>query len=94
MLNKFLSKLKNSETEIALLNVTPIEITVAKDTAIAKFTILTEKQAEYIQPIDPSLFSLDNFQLNELVTSHEKVDPFPKSEFWFPTPEPVRHRKT
>ena len=86
-LTSSLSKLKNSETEIALLNVTPIAITVAKDTAIAKFTILTAKQAEYIQPIDPSLFSLDNFQLNELVTIHEKVDPFPKNEFWFPTPE-------
>ena len=33
------------------------------------------------------MFSLDNFQLNELVTIHEKVDPFPKNEFWFPTPE-------
>ena len=84
-LTSSLSKLKNSETEIALLNVTPIAITVAKDTAIAKFTILTAKQAEHIQPIDPSLCSLDNFQLNELVTIHEKVDP--KNEFWFPTPE-------
>ena len=86
-----LAKLDSARsTPIGFLNVTTTNITVPKDTKIAKLLILTPKQASYIQPLNPELLSEHlNNSVNELVSSDPNLDikPSTADEFWFPTPE-------
>ena len=43
------------DVSLAILNVLPHKVTVQKNSVIARITILTPKQAEYLQPINPQL---------------------------------------
>ena len=50
--------LKANETlSLAVLNVLPHKISVPRNTVTARITVLTPKQAEYLQPINPQLLS-------------------------------------
>ena len=73
------------DVSLATLNVLPHKVTARKNSRI---TILTPKQAEYLQPINPQLLSnYFNQNINALIQESEiKVSLWP-DEFWFPTPE-------
>ena len=53
----------NEDVSLAVLNVLPLKITIPKNTIIARITISTPKQAEYLQPNIPQLLS-DYFNQN------------------------------
>ena len=76
------------DISLAILNVLPHKVTVQKNSIIARITILTPKQAEYLQPINPQLLTTYfNENINALIQDSDiKVSPSP-DEFWFPTPE-------
>ena len=76
------------DVSLAILNVLPHKVTVQKNSVIARITILTPKQAEYLQPINPQLLSnYFNQNINALIQDSEiKVSPS-TDELWFPTPE-------
>ena len=61
------SKIQSSKSPIVFLNVTPNVVSVPKGAVVARFTILTPKQAKYLQPIDAALFNIDSSDINELV---------------------------
>ena len=55
----------------------PHQVTVKKNASIAKFTILTASQAQYLQPVSPELLS-DHLTkgINDLIADSEhKVYP-------------------
>ena len=84
---------RNCRTHIGIMNINPNKITITAKTRVAKFEVLTSKQASFIKPIHPSLCSL--------IKNHEQDNNYPKSAqhmrqqafhersdgFWFPTPE-------
>ena len=76
------------DISLAILNVLPHKVTVQKNSIIARITILTPKQAEYLQPINPQLLTTYfNENIKALIQDSDiKVSPSP-DEFWFPTPE-------
>ena len=80
---------------LAILNVLPHKVTVRKNSVIARITILTPKQAEYLQPINPQLLSnYFNQNINALIQDSEiKVSPS-TDELWFPTPENCSNPET
>ena len=45
------------DISLAILNVLPHKVTVQKNSIIARITILTPEQAEYLQPINPQLLT-------------------------------------
>ena len=69
------------------MNVLPHKVTVQKNSVIARITILTPKQADHLQPINPQLLSnYFNQNINALIQDSEiKVSPS-SDELWFPTP--------
>ena len=83
-----LSKITHNQTPLAFLNCTTNIITLPKDTTVGNFTILTPKQSQYLQPIDPAILStISPLSLNELIHADENSPIFGESDFWFPTPE-------
>ena len=83
------------DVSLAILNVLPHKVTVQKNSVIARITILTPKQAEYLQPINPQLLSnYFNQNINALIQDSEiKVSPS-TDELWFPTPENCSNPET
>ena len=79
---------KDNQTSLGVLNILPHNITISNNTQVARVTILTPKQAAYLQPINPALLTnYFNEQVNTLIAdSTTKVFPS-KDPFWFPTPE-------
>ena len=76
------------DVSLAILNVLPHKVTVQKNSIIARISILTPKQAEHLQPINPQLLTTyfdENF-IAFIQDSDIKVSPSP-DEFCFPTPE-------
>ena len=83
----------NCRTHIGIMNLNPNKITITAKTRVAKFEVLTSKQASFIKPIHPSFCSL--------IKIYEQDNNYPKSAqnlrqqafhgrsdgFWFPTPE-------
>ena len=51
------------DIKLSVLNVLPHKVTVPKNSLIARVTVLTAKQAEFLQPINPQLIS-DYFNQN------------------------------
>ena len=83
-----LSKITHNQTPLAFLNCTTNIITLPKDTTVGNFTILTPKQSQYLQPVDPAILStISPLSLNELIHADENSPIFGESDFWFPTPE-------
>ena len=83
------------DVSLAILNVLPHKVTFQKNSVIARITILTPKQAEYLQPINPQLLS-NYFNQNIIVLiqdSEIKVSPS-TDELWFPTPENCSNPET
>ena len=65
-----ISKLdRNFRTYIGIMNLNPNEIIITAKTRVAKFEILTSKQASFIKPIHPSLCSLNK--------NHEQDNNYP-----------------
>ena len=83
------------DVSLAILNLLPHKVTVQKNSVIARITILTPKQAEYLQPINPQLLSnYFNQNINALIQDSEiKVSPS-TDELWFPTPENCSNPET
>ena len=83
------------DVSLAILNVLPHKVTVQKNSVIARITILTPKQAEYLQPINPQLLlNYYNQNINALIQDSEiKVSPS-TDELWFPTPENCSNPET
>ena len=76
------------DVSFAILKVLPHKNTVQKNSVIARITILTPKQAEYLQPVNPQLLS-NNFNQNinaHIQDSEIKVSPS-SDALWFSTPE-------
>ena len=73
----------------------PHQVTVQKNAQVAKVTILTASQAQYIQPVNPELLTDHlNKSINGLIAGSEhKVYPS-NDEFWFPTPENCHNPET
>ena len=83
-----LSRLHSSTTSLDILNCTPNHITIPKNTIVARFKILTPKQAKYLYQIAPALIASDpSKSINELVTTEPTTDHIRCDDFWFPTPE-------
>ena len=83
-----LSKITHNQTPLAFLNCTTNIITLLKDTTVGNFTILTPKQPQYLQPVDPAILStISPLSLNELIHADENCPIFGESDFWFPSPE-------
>ena len=70
---------------------------------MGNFTILSPKQSQYLQPVDPAILStISPLSLNELIHADENSPLFGEFNFWFPTPETCSdhsslsglHRKT
>ena len=62
--------------------------TLPKGTTVGNFTILTPKQSQYLQPVDPAILStISPLSLNELIHADENSPIFGESDFWFPMPE-------
>ena len=76
------------QVSLGILNILPYKVTVTKNVPVAKVTILTAKQAQYLHPINPELlFDHLTKSINGLIEDSEtKVYPS-TDEFWFPTPE-------
>ena len=80
-------------THIGIMNLNPNKITITAKTRVAKFEVLTSKQASFIKPIHPSLCSLIN--TNEYENNYLKTSSYLRRQiftertdgFWFPTPE-------
>ena len=83
------------DVSLAILNVLPHKVTVQKNSVIARITILTPKQAEYLQSINPQLLSnYLNQNINALIQDSEnKVSPS-TDELWFPTYENCSNTET
>ena len=75
---------------IGFLNVQSTVITVREGTLVAKVSLLSPQQAQFLQPISPELTNEHvNESFNELIATSgnpEMVIPSPDT-FWFPTPE-------
>ena len=82
---KFDSK---KQVSLGILNLLPHQVTVQKNAQVAKVTILTASQAQYLQPVNPEILTDHlNKSINGLIADSEnKVYPS-NDEFWFPTPE-------
>ena len=79
---------EKKEVQLGVLNIMPNIVKIARNASIAKVTILTAKQAQYLQPISPELFSQHlNKSFNALVTEFEPNIQMKDNELWFPTPE-------
>ena len=80
----------NEQKQVALgiLNLLPHKVTVSKNAPVAKVTILTAKQAEYLHPVTPELLS-DHLTkgINGLIADNKTKVYASSDEFWFPTPE-------
>ena len=87
MFNQLLFKNPIFKNANSFLNVTPNVVSVPKGAVVARFTILTPKQAKYLQPIDPALLNIDGSNINELVDNSQQSLSFPTDCFCFPTPE-------
>ena len=81
------------ETEIGIVNVGELPITIEKDIRVATLELLTPDQAMYLQPIEPAVADRIN-QLDDLKVSKEEFnkltfakEPDEKGKIWFPTPE-------
>ena len=74
-------------TKIGILNLNPFTVTISPRTQIAKFIFLTPNQANYIDPIEPSIISsiTENKIFNENKRSSRTW--IPTDNFLFPTPE-------
>ena len=65
-------------------------ITVPKGTLVAKVSLLSPQQAQFLQPISPELI---NEHVNESINEHIATSDYPEmgfpslDTFWFPTPE-------
>ena len=67
-------------TPIGFFRVTSTIITVPKDTKIAKFFILTPKQASYIQPLNAELFTEHlNHSIHKLISADPNIGNKPRS---------------
>ena len=88
--------------KVSVFNPNDRAVTICKDTEIAKFKLITPRQAQFLQPLDLRLILLakmrnsENFEqeLNQLlqvstVNGESQPDrPLPKyNKLWFPTPE-------
>ena len=78
----------NEDLSLAVLNVLPHEISVPRNTIFARITVLTPKQAEFVQPINPQLLSdYFNQDINTLIQDSE-IKVYPSSdEYCYPAPE-------
>ena len=76
------------EVSVGILNILPHKITISRNASVAKVTILTAKQAQYLQLVSPEVRTQYFTQsVNALVAdSDSKVLPS-SDDLWFPTPE-------
>ena len=79
---------EQKQVSLGILNILPHKVTVSKNAAVAKVTILTAKQAQYLHPISPELLTdhLTKSVYGLIADSETKVYPS-TDKFWFPTPE-------
>ena len=83
---------EKKQVSLGILNILAHKVTVSKNASIAKVTILTAKQAQYLQPVSPALLS-EHFSksVNTLIAdTGAKVYPS-SGGLWFPTPENCLH---
>ena len=63
---------ENQDASLATLNVLPHKVAVQKNSVIARITILTPKQAEYVKPINHQLVSnYFNQNINSIIQDSE-----------------------
>ena len=76
------------QVAVGILNLLPHQVTVKKNAQVAKVTILTSFQAQYLQPVNSEILS-DHFHksINCLIADSEHTVYPSNDEFWFPTPE-------
>ena len=75
---------------IGFLNVQSTLILVPKGTLVAKVTLLSPQQAQYLQPVNPELMTnYINQSVTELIASSNSSELIFASQdgFWFPTPQ-------
>ena len=83
---------KDNKVKLGVINVLPHKVTIQKNTSIARITILTAKQADYLQPVDPAL--LANYfedNITSLISDSETPNYTSPDRHWFPTPENCAH---
>lgn len=79
-----------SETEIGVLNIHSVPITIPANVPIALFSVLTAEQARFLVPIDPRTLSMieePNFETYAPSISACTPSEGQENECWFPTPE-------
>ena len=83
----------NCRTYFGIMNLNPNKIKITAKPTVAKFEVLTSKQASFIKPIHPSLCSLiksyeqDNNYLKSAQNLRQQAFHEKSDGFWFPTPE-------
>ena len=81
----------NLKTKVGVINLLPHSVTIPPNTRIAKFTILTPKQASFIVPIHPSLLnttdSIHSIIESKTTNNNSNYCPYYNDGFWFATPE-------
>ena len=83
-----LSKIDSlGRTKIGIINLMPTKTTISARTRIAKFQILTSKQAAYLLPIHPSILEKQNNITSLIKENKEGHQKFFNDGLWFPTPE-------
>ena len=79
---------EKKEVQLGVLNIMPSIVKISRNASIARVTILTTKQAQYLHPISPELLTQHlNKSFNALVTDFEPKIQIKENELWFPTPE-------
>ena len=91
LITSSLNQIKGNETFLSILNLNPHPITIPQDTLVARFSILTLTESNYLKPIPPELLTLPEADFeNNISALFEKNAP-PNYRFddaeWFPTPQ-------
>ena len=86
---------KENKVSLGVLNVLPYKVTKHKHTSTARITILTAKQADYLQPVDTALLTNYSSETVYSLTSDYKIPGYTSTKHYlFPTPDnysnPVR----
>ena len=88
-----LTTLEENSVIISLNNTSSLPVTVAKNTHLATFSVLTPREHKELQPVNPAVLKYiadkspkDTYQyVNELLKQPRDQDI--KDHYWFPTPE-------
>ena len=79
---------KDNKVSLGIITVLTHNVTIPKNTSNACITILTAKQADYLQPVNPELLTnFFNDNINSLISDTTTPPNMSSDEHRFPTPE-------